>query len=266
MKFHRSLIPLLALPLIIFSCKPLEKTGNYLEDVKSDTSTAVLPVPEMRIQKGDMLSIQIFSQSTRPEIDELYNPPVGAASTAGSGTGSGGSAAGGYLVDNNGMIEHPRLGIFHAEGLTKQELAGEVKKRLTEPVELLRNPTVIVKFLNLKVMVMGEVTSPGPITFPSERLTILEALGLSGDFTQFGKKHTVRVVREVDGKREIGTIDLTTAKLFESPYYNLVQNDIVFVEATKMKQKQQEQSIVAQRITFALGLITSAAFIYNIFK
>jgi polysaccharide export outer membrane protein len=264
MKFHRSLIPLLVLPLIIFSCKPMEKTGNYLEDVKSDTSTSVIPVPDMRIQKGDILSIQVFSLSTRPEIDELYNPPVGGATTAGAGSGA--ATGGGYLVDNNGMIEHPRLGLFHAEGLTKQELANEVKKRLTEPVELLRNPTVIVKFLNLKVMVMGEVASPGPITFPSERLTILEALGLSGDFTQFGKKHTVRVVREVDGKREIGTIDLTTAKLFESPYYNLVQNDIIFVEATRQKQKQAEQSIVAQRITFALGLITSAAFIYNIFK
>jgi polysaccharide export outer membrane protein len=100
----------------------------------------------------------------------------------------------------------------------------------------------------------------------SERLTILEALGLSGDFTKFGKKYTVRVVREIDGKREIGTIDLTSVKLFESPYYNLKQNDIVFVEATKQKQKQDEQSIVAQRVTFALSLITAAAFIYNIFQ
>jgi polysaccharide biosynthesis/export protein len=266
MKLQRIAIPLLALPILFFSCKPMEKTGNYLEDVSSDTSGTMVTVPDLRIQKGDMLTIQIFSHSTRPEIDELYNPPIGAGASTGTTGGAGTATGGGYLVDNNGMIEHPRLGIFHAEGLTKHELAAEVKKRLLEPVELLRNPTVIVRFSNLKVTVVGEVTSPGTISVASERLTILEALGLSGDFTKFGKKHTVRVVREMDGKREIGTIDLTSVKLFESPYYNLKQNDIVFVEATKQKQKQDEQSIVAQRVTFALSLITAAAFIYNIFQ
>ena len=266
MKLRRNLLPLFILPLLIFSCKPMEKTGNYLEDVKSDTTAIIAAVPEMKIQKGDMLSIQIYSLSTRPEIDEYYNPIGGAASSAASGSGAGGGAATGYLVDNNGMIEHPRLGIFHAEGLTKNELAAEVKKRLTEPVELLRNPTVLVRFLNFKVLVMGEVKSPGAITVSGERITILEALGLSGDFTEFGKKHTVRVVRETEGKREIGSIDMTTAKLFESPYYNLQQNDIVFVEATRQRQKQAEQNIVAQRVTFALSLITAAAFIYNIFR
>lgn len=265
MKLHRIFFPLLALSLILFSCKPMEKTGNYLEDVKADTSGISVVVPELKIQKGDILSIQVFSHSTRPEIDDYYNPPVGGGSTTGASSGGGGAVAG-YLVDNTGMIEHPRLGIFHAEGLTKNELAAEVKKRLTEPVELLRNPTVIVRFASLKVTVMGEVGSPGTITVPSERLTILEALGLAGDFTEFGKKYNVRVVRELNGQREIGTIDLTSKKLFESPYYHLQQNDIVFVEATKQKQKQSEQNIVAQRITFALSLITAAAFIYNIFQ
>ena len=265
MKFSRNLLPLLVLPLLIFSCKPMEKTGNYLEDVKSDTTGALVEVPEMKIQKGDILSIQIYSLSTRPEIDEYYNPIGGAASSAASGS-AGGAGAAGYLVDSRGMIEHPRLGIFHADGLTKTELAAEVKKRLTEPVELLRNPTVLVRFLNFKVLVMGEVNSPGAITVSGERITILEALGLSGDFTEFGKKHTVRVVRETEGKREIGSIDMTTAKLFESPYYNLQQNDIVFVEATRQRQRQAEQNVVAQRVTFALSLITAAAFIYNIFR
>ena len=39
----------------------------------------------------------------------------------------------GFLVDAKGNIEYPRLGSFHAEGLTKDELAAQIKKRLTEP-------------------------------------------------------------------------------------------------------------------------------------
>jgi polysaccharide export outer membrane protein len=260
MKFHR-ILPLLVVPLYFIACKPIEKTGRYLENVTKDTTGIEVRVPEIRIQKNDLLSIQVYSLATRPEIDELYNPGTGAASASGTS-----APTTGYLVDNLGNIEHPRLGVFHAEGLTKNELAAEVKKRLTEPVELLRNPTVIVRFLNFKVTVLGEVNSPGTINVPGERISIIEAIGLSGDFTQYGKKYNVRVVRESNGKRDIGFVDLSSSKVFESPYYNLVQNDIVFVEPIKQREKQAEQSLVAQRITFALSLITAAAFIYNIFK
>jgi len=106
----------------------------------------------------------------------------------------------------------------------------------------------------------------GVLTVNGERITILEAIGLAGGITDYGKKNNVKIFRENNGKREVGLIDLSSATLFESPYYNLMQNDVVIVEPTKQKAKQAEQSMVAQRITFALSLITSAAFIYNIFK
>ena len=97
-----------------------------------------MKIPELKIQKNDQLSIQVFSISNSPEQSDVpYNQPT-----------IGGQSAPGYFVDLNGNIEHHRLGVIHAEGLTKQELAAEVKKRLAEPVELLRDPTVIVRFLN----------------------------------------------------------------------------------------------------------------------
>ena len=130
----------------------------------------------------------------------------------------------------------------------------------------MKDPTVIIRFINFKVTVMGQVGKEGPVAVPGERLTILEAIGLAGGITDYGKKNAVRVIREVNGKREIGAIDLSSDSLFVSPYYNLVQNDIVLVDPTRLKAKQADQSIVAQRITFALSLITTAAFLYNILK
>ena len=251
---------LLATPFYLFSCKTTEKTRNYLENVTRDTVINDVKVPELRFQKDDLLSIQIYSLSTERKVDELYNlPATGAAAT-------GTASTGGYLVDRFGDIEHHRLGTIHAEGLTKQELAAEIKKRLTEPVELLSNPTVIIRLMNFRVTVLGEVGHSGSVTVPGETMTILEAIGLSGDFTQYGKKHTVRVSRTINGKRELGTIDLSSRDLFNSPYYNLAQNDIIFVEPTKQKARQTDQQVVAQRISLVLGLITAAAFIYNIFK
>ena len=260
MKFIRFL--LLAVPFAVISCGTQKKAPYYLENVIDTSGKENVKTPELRIQKNDLLSIQVYSLSTKPELsDAQYNLPCG-----GTSGGQGNEGTCGYLVDANGNIEYPRLGTIRAEGLTKQELGEEVKKRLTQPVELLKNPSIIVRFLNYKITVLGEVGAQGMITVPGERITILQAIGLAGGITDFGKKNTVKVLREINGKREVGYVDLSSKDLFESPYYNLMQNDVVLVEPTKQKIKQAEQSIVAQRITFALGLITSAAFIYNIFK
>ncbi len=254
MRFTRILF-LYFLSVYIISCRTQQKLPYYLENVVDTTGQVQVKTPEMRIQKNDLLSIQIYSLSTRPEVsDAIYNLPA----TTGSQSG--------VLVDAQGNIDYPRLGNFHVEGMTKQELAAYIKKRLTEPVELLKDPTIIIRFVNYKITVIGQVGHEGPVTFPGERLTILEAIGLAGGITDYGQKNSVRVIREVDGKREIGVIDLSSKNLFDSPYYNLMQNDVVLVDPTKQKAKQNDQNIVAQRITFALSLITTAAFLYNIFR
>jgi polysaccharide biosynthesis/export protein len=211
--------------------------------------------PDLQIQKNDLLSIQISSLSTKPEISDVIYNQVSANGTASSG----------YLVDAQGNIEHHRLGVIHAEGLTKQELATEIKKRLTLPVELLKDPTVVIRFMNFKVTVLGEVGQQGPVTVPGERLTILEAIGLAGGVTDFGKKDKVLVVREVNGQRETGYVDLSSDKIFESPYYNLMQNDLLIVGETNKKLKEAEQTRVMQRITFAFTVVTVAATMANIF-
>ncbi|MDF2379949.1 polysaccharide biosynthesis/export family protein [Nostoc ellipsosporum NOK] len=252
---------MLLLTFGIFSCSTQKKTPYYFENVK-DTITNPVAYPEIKIQKNDLLSIQVYSDATRPEVDALYNLPGAGAS------GSGGQVPGpsGFLVDPDGNIQYPRLGVFHAEGLTKKQLADEIVKRLTSPVELLHNPTVIIRFLNFKVSVIGEVNSQGPFTLPNEKVTILDAIALAGGMTDFGRKEKVKVLRERDGRTEIGNIDLSSDSLFHSPYYNLMQNDIVFVEPTRQKQKMNDQSQTMQRATLALSVITAAAFIYNLFR
>lgn len=253
MKFTRFLV-LLALPLYFISCKPLQKIPNYLENVNDTTGRGAVKQVDLKIQKNDLLSIQIFSLSTKPELsDAIYNQPAV------------GGAVSGYLVDNNGNIEHHRLGTIHVEGLTKTELAAEIKKRLKEPVEVMSDPTVLIRFLNLKITILGQVGREGPITVPGERINILEAVGLAGGVTDYGRKTNIRVVRESNGQRETGIVDLTSKDLFESPYYNLVQNDIIIVESTSQKQKETEQVRTMQKISFALTLVTVTATLSNIF-
>lgn len=252
MKFNPLFI-VLAFSLYFTSCKPLEKIPTYLEHVTDSTGRGVVMQGELLIQKNDLLSVQITSLSTKPEVSDLiYNQQV-----------SGGTVPG-YLVDINGNIEHHRLGLIHAEGLTKNQLAAEIKKRLTEPVELMTDPSVIIRFMNMKVTVLGEVGQQGPVSVPGERITILEAVGLAGGISEYGKKTAVKVLRETNGQRELATIDLTAKDVFDSPYYTLMQNDVVIVEASGRKQKETEQARTLQKVSFGVSFLAVTATLINI--
>jgi len=242
---------LLTLSVYFFSCTPQKKAPYYLENVKDTTGLGQVVFPDIRIQKNDLLSIRVISDATDPKVDALYNFP---ASEGVSGPGQGD-----YLVDAFGNIQYPKLGSFHAEGLTKQELAEAIKKKLTDPVVLLSNPTVIIRFSGYRVSVLGEVNAQGSYTIPGEKITILEAIALSGGMSDYGRKDNIRVQREINGKREVGVVNLSSPELYNSPYYNLLQNDVVIVEPTKKKQKQQDQAITFQRLGFVLSLISVAA-------
>jgi polysaccharide export outer membrane protein len=253
MKFLR-LFFLLVLPVYMMSCGSQRKTPNYVENL-ADTSGIDVKIPEMRIQKNDLLSIQVYSASTQKEVsDAAYNLPTQAGSM------------GGFLVDAHGNIEYPAIGVLHAEGLTKLQLADIIKKKINEKDTVLTDPSVIIRFLNFKITVLGPVGREGQLSIQGERLTILEAIGLVGGVTDFGKKTNIKIIRELDGKRQVGYIDLSSKDIFESPFYNLMQNDVLIVEPTKQKQRLAEQNIVAQRISLSLSIITAAAFLYNIFK
>ena len=222
-----------------------------LTDTVGRDSIAFQPV----IQKGDLLTIRVYSASSgiEPRADAPYNLPE---------QGSVGGTAG-FLVDQDGNIDYPQLGRMTVEGLTREQLAEMIRLRLQDN---LKQPFVIVRFLNYKITILGEVRSPGTFTLPTERVTILEALGLAGDITEFGQKNSVKVVREINGRREIGTLDLTSKDMFNSPYYRLQQNDVVFVEQTRRKITQQEQQVLAQQIGLASSIITAIALILNFLK
>jgi polysaccharide export outer membrane protein len=187
-------------------------------------------------------------------VDAAYNLP--------QVTASGGTAAPttGFLVNARGEIDYPRLGTIKAEGLTKTQLADIIKQKLQGQLEL---PSVIIRFLNYKITVLGEVRAPGQFTIQTEKITILEALGLAGDVSEFGKRNAVKVLRENNGQREVGTVDLTTNKLFSSPYYKLQQNDVVYVEQTGERIRQREQQRTATQIGLASTVITTIALIIS---
>src|SRR5436190_20560542 len=170
----------LLIALFFISCNSQKKAVyNYIENANDTLVKDAVKNFEPIIQKNDLLSIQVYSNSTKPEIsDALYNPAAMSGNSGGA-SGGGGSGSSGYMVDMDGNIRFPRLGIIHAEGLTKRQLGDTIVSKIND----LENPAAVIRFLNYRITVLGEVGHQGSFTIPNEKITIFEALGLAGDIT-----------------------------------------------------------------------------------
>jgi polysaccharide biosynthesis/export protein len=253
----RSIFTLLLGALFFSSCTTQKRAVyNYLEDITDTSFKTAVFITEPVIQKNDLLSIQISSASLDPTVDALYNMQMQQG-------GGQNQQMMGYLVNLSGNIEMPRIGVIHVEGLTKSQLTEVIKEKLKN---LLTQPNITIRFINYRITVLGEVGSPGILTIPTERLTILEAVGMAGGVTEFGRIKEVKVLRENDGVRTMGTLDLTSKKIFESNFYQLQQNDVILVDQNQYKLLQTQQQRLTQQISFALTLITTTALLFNIFR
>jgi polysaccharide export outer membrane protein len=261
MNHLRFLSSALVLIVVLSSCTIQKQIPFYLQNAPDSTIISqVVPVAELKIQPNDLIAIEIASKSILPEkSDQLYNQNM----MGGGGMGMMNPTFG-YLVDKEGNIEHHRLGKIPVGGFTRHEVAEDIRKRLTSPVELLADPTVKVRFINFRVNVLGQVPREGPVTVNSERLTILEAIALAGGITDYGRRDYVRVVREQDGIRTVGKVDLTRSDFYTSEFYNLSQNDVVLVEPTPLRYRDMEQSRINQRVTFAFSMVTIALTLINL--
>lgn len=235
------------------SSKKAREELKYLDGNLNIPPNLKVAPKEVTVQKGDLLSILVYSDN--PEATAIFNQQIAKS----------GSSIPGYLVDQQGNIRFQTLGELHVEGLTKLQLM----KMMDEKLKVyLTNPYTDIRFLNFHVNILGEVNKPGPYSIPEEKLTILELVGLAGDLTLYGRRDNILVVREKEGKREFGYVNLKDPNLFQSPYFNLQQNDVVMVQANKRKLTGSEQELYRNlTILSAIASIVSiGAIVYNIFR
>jgi polysaccharide export outer membrane protein len=227
---HRHLPSLLILLYLLSSCTPRVK-ALYFPAIPDSTQFRLVATPEQPVKKADVLSIAV--SSANPEASEVFNLPNSSEVQYNAQTGETQKPAG-YLVGEDGNIRFPLLGPIKAEGLTKTQLQETIRMALTER-NLLIDPIVDIRHLNFKVTVLGEVTRPTVITVTNEKITLLEALGLAGDLTVYGKRNNVLVIRDEAGKRVAQRINLNSNELFSSHYYYLRSDDVVYVEPNRAK-------------------------------
>ena len=140
-----------------------------------------------------------------------------------------------------------------AAGLTRAQLTDALSERVRKYID---SAIVSIRLTNYRITVLGEVMKPGTFSIPSERVTVLDAIGLAGDLSVYGKRNNIRVIRTSGGNRQTGTLDLNKGDIFDSPFFYLRQNDIVYVEMNEKKLPNSDQASL-RRVSIALGIISA---------
>lgn len=194
---------------------------------------------EMRIKPADQIMIKVHC--SEPELLEVFANDVTMGTSGRTSSSYMGSATTnavgnyyGYTVTNEGTVILPALGEIYVMGLTIEECARLIEKKIQEK-NLIRDPGVTVTFLNARVTVVGAVKTPRVVNLTSERNTVLDVLAQCGDLDDTGLPKTLKVFRENNGERVLYDLDLTDVSVFESPAYYMQQNDLIYVEFNKSK-------------------------------
>lgn len=212
--------------LLLFGSCESRKNMVYLQNDSTQINTLYEQyVP--KIQVNDILTIVVTAAD--PKVTAPFNP-VSTMTTSNLTQQVDLALRPTYTVDNQGDITLPMLGKVHVAGLTRIEAIEKIRLELSQYI---KDPGVNMNFNNFRVSVLGEVARPGSFTLPSERVTVLEALSMAGDLTIRGVRQNVLLIREVNGQKTIHRLDLTQQSTLNSPYYYLVQNDVIYVEPNK---------------------------------
>lgn len=224
------------LGILISSCNTA-KNITYFQNVpdsifsKSYTTT-IAQFSDPVIQSNDILQVSILTLD--PQSNSILTPANSGSFSVqvGASTGAIPQTISGFMVGSDGCIELPLAGKIKVAGLTTTEARDLIG---TKVAVLYKQPVVSVRLANFTVTVLGEVARPSTYVVPNEKISILDAIGMAGDLTIYGKRENILLSRDSSGHKIFTRFNLNSSDIMQSPYFYLKQGDIVYVEPSKSK-------------------------------
>ena len=245
----------------MFSCGPKKDMIYMDKDINYNAEITQAKFQGNKLLIGDVLDIKVTG------YDEIAIKPFNLNTiTQINNNGTGNSSTGAdlaYTIDSDGEINFPTLGKIKAEGLTIDELKIDLENRLKK---YLVEPIVIIKQNNLKITFLGEFNKKGMVSYSEEKLNILQAIALGGGTNDNTDLTNVRLIRNINGKDQTTTIDLTDVNISNSPYYYIQNNDILYALPNRSAQIAANKTPVLTKILTYSGILGLVFAAYNIFK
>ncbi len=200
------------------SCVPVNQL-SYFNDIEELEKPVANPKTQKTILPFDRLYIRILSID--PQTREIFTAPEEARYSSSS------NALIGYLVDEGGNIEFPFVGKINVGSLTLSEAGTKIEQALGEYVA---NTTILVKFIDNQVSILGEVQDQGVYAFSQEKLNVYEALALGGGLTRYGNRKNIILIRQEGDRIMHHKLNLSDSKIASKDYYYILPNDVLVVE------------------------------------
>jgi len=230
------------------------KSINYLNDPSLSNGSSKLFENrkfEYRVQVNDVLSIRVMG------LDDATSRFFNVESQGNSMNLTDAALyVNGYSVDKNGQVQLPTVGKIKVQGLTVGEAQELVQRKINE---FFTNATVILKMVNWRLSVLGQVDRAGAYQIYNNQITILDALAMAGGPNEYADKSHVTLMRQSERGVQALYVDLSDTKILSSEYYYLLPNDIVYVPALKARPNRMNLELVS----ILLAATTSAALLIN---
>jgi polysaccharide export outer membrane protein len=238
------------------------KNQILFQGLKDTTYSASMQQPKPIIQRGDQLSIMVYG------LDNLttayFNAPMGGAMAGQMMMQQGGQGGGmiGYIVNEEGTIEFPKLGTINILGYTHEQLRDTLQNRLTPWI---KDPIVNVRMLNFRVTFMT-TTHAQTVVIMNQKTNILQFLGMVGGIQWTDRKDNILIIRQIDSVRQVIHVDFTNKEIFNSPVYYLQPNDIVYVEPNKLKFVESNAAVISLVTSITSTLSILVLFVNSLVK
>lgn len=221
MKLFSYITGVIFIMIFAASCVP-KKYLSYFNDINELDEPGFNPRTQKVIMPFDKLYIKVLSID--PQTSQIFN------ASEEMRFGAGSNAIIGYLVDEAGNVNFPFVGNINVGSLTTAQASEKIQKALSDYVS---NTSIIVKYVDNQITVIGEVQRQGVFPFNQDKLTIYEALGLGGGLTRYGDRKNIILIRNENDKIMQYRLNLSDSKITSKNYYYVLPNDVIVVEPLK---------------------------------
>lgn len=234
--------------LLLVSCSSIKKVVLLDQQLKNDPAISTTDYSRHKLKEGDILHIKIIG--VQEESFNIFNIENNANNNQ---TTSANLFLNGFTVDSEGNIEIPILGKIYIKGLNVEESKRKIQNRADD---FLFKSTVIVKHINFEITILGEVNNPGTYKVYKDNITILEALGLSGDLTDYANRKKVKLIRD----NKIIYLDLTKVETLYSKNFILKSDDVLYIEPMKNVRLRSSNAQIYISAISSIALVANIVF------
>jgi polysaccharide export outer membrane protein len=246
--------------IVVFGSSCSYKQNQILFEKKAspaviDTTSQKPVIVSYRIQPQDILQIRNL-QNLKYIVDEVPTTSLAGANNTAAVQGQT------FQVEEDGTVALPAIGHIQVAGLTRTQATKLIEDLYRK--NLLKDPIIELKVVNLKVTLLGEVKTPGNFPIVKDNTTLVEVIGQAGGLTPAANEKNVKIIRGKNKSQNVEIIDLSDLSSLSDPRTYLQNGDIIYIAQNKRAIRTENLQNFNTWVQPALLLLNTALIIFTL--